>query len=180
MRTHSGDWLCDDIRGENRAPMRKCNAPHPLRSIGVQFPVSSARTRESPPAREPCREGRKEGWLGVNPSIHISRHIKSQSAGKCKRRNAQAGQHANLILHEGNERRNDNCEATPHKSRYLEGYRFPPSGWHQDQTVFPLHYLTNGLKLCRTEVNISPDVPQYVSCSTQIFIQRLRAPRECV
>ena len=61
-----------------------------------------------------------------------------------------------LILHQGDERRDDDAQPLARHRRNLVGEGFPASGGHQHQRVAPLHYRTDDLLLNGAETRKAP------------------------
>lgn len=102
----------------------------------------------------------QEGGRCGNPSVYIPSNIETHFTGQGESWYSFAGQRRNLILHQGNKRRNDNRQPTPEQGRHLERDGLTPACRHQNQTIPPTDYLGYGLGLLRSEVVVLPDCAQ--------------------
>ena len=86
-------------------------------------------------------------------------------AVKCRSRNTIAAQRVHLVLHQGQQRRNDNGTTVLQQRRNLITDRLPAACRHKDQRIAAPHNLLNDLILNRTEAVESVKTLQQLQCT---------------
>ena len=71
-------------------------------------------------------------------------------------------QSLNLVLHQGDKRREDNADALHRKGRHLERYTLAPARRHKAKCVAPLSYALDDITLDASEIIIAPVLPEYL------------------